>query len=60
MSNTPFKFGATQGREGGYLYVMEDTETGVEYIIFDTFKGICITPRFNPDGTLRVKEKIKK
>lgn len=38
------------------ITVMVDDETGVEYIIFSGYKRGGICPRYNADGTLRVRK----
>lgn len=38
-----------------YLYV--DKQTDVEYIVYTTSEGVGITPRYNLDGTIYIREK---
>ena len=38
------------------ISVIVDEETGVEYIVFGGYNRGGICPRYNADGTLRVRE----
>lgn len=38
------------------LDILVDNVTGVEYIFIECPSGVCITPRLNPDGSLRVRK----
>ena len=39
-----------------YINIYVDDETGVEYILFEGYNRGGICPRYNADGTLRVRE----
>ena len=38
------------------ISVIVDEETGVEYVVFNGYNRGGICPRYNADGTLRVRE----
>lgn len=40
----------------GDFYLYEDTETHVEYLVYNNNGYIAITPRFNADGSLYEKK----
>lgn len=40
----------------GDFYLYEDTETHVEYLVYNNSDYIAITPRYNADGSLYEKK----
>lgn len=39
----------------GDFYLYRDQETGVEYIVLSSEKGVSITPRYDSEGKIYVK-----
>ena len=38
-----------------FVYILTDKATGVEYIVFYRTSGASMSPRYNADGTLKIK-----
>ena len=55
-SNNTFEIKYENSNADKTIYTTVDTETGVNYIIACSGKGISIIPRYNADGSLYVSE----
>ena len=52
------ELGKITGGKGGYYYYSIDRNTGVVYLIYDTFNGNTITVMLNADGTPVTAEQL--
>lgn len=46
---------SSDGTTGPAKEIMTDEETGVQYIVVYRADGVAVTPRYNADGSFRVK-----
>lgn len=47
----------SSGTTGPVREIITDEETGVQYIVVYRANGVAVTPRYNVDGSFRVKRK---